>query len=116
MAHQSATQRSRPERRPSSGNVISDCARTCNETLAYCLEQGGDHVEAEHIKSMIDCIDVCTVTARLHERESPLHKQAMELCAQACKTCEESCEEFEGDETMQLCADTCRQCYEHCSQ
>jgi hypothetical protein len=95
---------------------MADCASVCNETLAYCLDQGGDHVESEHLKAMIDCIDICTVTARLYERESPLHQQAMELCAQACKTCEESCEEFSDDEAMQLCADTCRQCYEHCSQ
>lgn len=117
MARQSTTtQRSRPQRPHDSDNVIADCARVCNETLSYCLQQSGDHVKAEHLKAMIDCIDVCTVTARLHERESPLHQKAMELCAQACKTCEESCEEFKDDETMQLCADTCRQCYEHCSK
>lgn len=116
MARQSTTtQRSRPQRTHGSENIISDCARVCNTTVAYCLEQGGNHVKAEHLKAMIDCVDVCTVTARLHERGSPLHQKAMELCAQACKTCEESCEEFGDDETMKLCADTCRQCYEHCS-
>lgn len=110
------TQRSPPSRSHGSGNIISDCARVCNTTLSYCLKQGGDHVKADHLKAMIDCVEICAVTARLHERESPLHQQAMELCAQACKTCEESCEEFGDDETMKLCADTCRECYEHCSK
>lgn len=114
MARQSTTQRPHSRSR-TDGSIIADCARTCNETLSYCLEQGGEHVAAEHLKSMIDCIDVCTTTARLDERESPLHKQAMELCAEACKACEESCEQFEGDVRMTECANVCRQCYEHCA-
>ena len=114
MARQSTTQR-RPAKSPVSDDApMADCAQVCNQTLAYCLDQGGDHVEASHLKAMIDCIDVCTLTARLHGRGSPLGEQAMELCAEACKACEESCEGFEGDETMQLCAATCRECYEHC--
>lgn len=95
---------------------MADCARTCNETLAYCLEQGGNHVEAQHIKAMIDCVQVCTLTAQLEERGSPLSARAMELCAQACKSCEESCEGFADDETMRRCADACLACREHCEQ
>lgn len=94
---------------------MAQCARVCNETISYCLEQGGDHAKAEHIKTMIDCAEVCTLTATLHDRQSALNEQALELCAEACKACEESCEEFTGDATMQACADQCRDCYDHCS-
>ena len=95
---------------------MKQCATVCNETLTYCLEQGGEHVEPEHLQAMLDCAEICTLTATLHDRKSAFHKQAMALCAEACKACEESCEEFEGDATMQACADACRECYEHCSR
>jgi len=94
---------------------MADCVETCNATLDYCLQQGGDHVQAVHIKAMIDCIEACTLATAFHARKSALVDSAMEFCAKACKACEESCEEFGNDATMKRCADTCRACYEHCT-
>lgn len=113
MAQSRTVRRARPHQM--SADPMAECAKTCHETLTYCLEQGGEHVESDHLKAMLDCADICTWTATLHQRQSPLAEAAMELCAQACKTCEESCGQFEGDETMQACAEACRTCYEHCA-
>jgi hypothetical protein len=96
-------------------DVLLACAKTCNETFAYCIQEGGQHVKAEHLQTMVDCAQVCSLGADLMARGSPLSHNYMELCATACKNCEESCEEFEGDSTMQMCADVCRECYEACS-
>lgn len=93
--------------------ILRTCADVCNETLAYCLEQG--HVEPDHILCLVDCIELCTLTAHFVARDSHLASQVLELCAQACKDCEESCEEYQdGDERMKACADVCREAYEHC--
>lgn len=116
MAPPSTTQSSRSTEADGTDPPMANCAKVCNETLAYCLEQGGDHVKAEHLKVMIDCVDVCTLAARLHERDSRLRVQAMEICASACKTCAETCEEFQDDEVMRLCAQACRECQQHCSR
>lgn len=93
--------------------ILRTCADVCNETLAYCLQQG--HVEPEHILVLVDCIELCTITAHFVSRDSQLSTQVLELCALACKNAEESCEEYqEDDERMKACADVCRECYEHC--
>ena len=90
--------------------IVRNCANVCNETLAYCLTQGGEHVEQEHIKMLIDCVDVCNVTANLVGRGSEFADNFKEICAEVSKACEESCEGFEGDETMARCAEACREC------
>jgi hypothetical protein len=95
-------------------NPITQCIEVCNETLGYCLDQGGDHASREHILGLLDCIDTCWYVTGLQARDSGLAEEALRLCADACKRCEESCEAFEGDETMQRCADVCRETYEHC--
>jgi hypothetical protein len=94
--------------------ILQECVRVCQETLAYCLEQGGDHVAQEHFQAMMDCADACEFSLRLVHRGSDLREDAMELCAEASEACAESCEEFEGDERMEACAETCRECAEMC--
>jgi hypothetical protein len=104
----------RPSQMPDT-STFRECIEACNATFAYCIEQGGDHVRPEHLKALMDCLEVCITTSDLVGRSSPLAGSMMEVCAEACKACEESCEEFAGDPTMERCADACRECYEHCS-
>lgn len=113
MAITKSVRRSRPRRQTDEDPMV-ECAKTCHQTLTYCLEQGGDHAQPDHVKTLVDCGDICTWTATLHHRQSEFVDQAMELCAEACKSCAEACEQFEGDETMQACAEACQRCYEHC--
>lgn len=114
-----ASKTTRPTR-PTGGHAphtatLLNCAKTCNETLNYCIQQGGNHVQADHLRAMIDCAQVCALGADLAGRDSQLWEAYKAVCAEACKACEESCEAFEGDRTMQACADACRECYEACS-
>lgn len=104
----------RPEK--STVNPLSQCIEVCNETLSYCLEQGEDHADREHILGLIDCIDSCWFVVGLQSRDSELVPQAMEVCAEACKRCEDSCGHFEDDETMDRCAEACREAYEYCNR
>jgi len=94
--------------------VIRTCANVCNETLAYCLSQGDDHVEENHIKALVDCAAICNLTADFVGRESELADRLRGVCAEASKACQESCEGFDGDETMKRCADACHECAEYC--
>jgi hypothetical protein len=103
---------SRPSRQES--NPMAECAQVCAETLNYCLTQGGQHVEASHIKGLLDCVDICELNSRYHSRESEFKHQVMAVCAQVCRSCETSCAQFEDDEQMQACAEACRKCAEHC--
>jgi hypothetical protein len=93
-----------------------DCSRICEETLSYCLRQGGRHVEAEHIKLMVDCAEICRTAAAFMERGSRYDAEISRICAQVCQACATDCAQFSGDEQMMRCAEVCRRCAESCTQ
>jgi hypothetical protein len=101
--------------RTSQTAILRTAMDTITECFGYCLEQGGDHVEKDHLVCMLDAWDLLSATSSLVARGSPHADAVKETCAEAVKACEESCEEFEGDETMTACADVCREAYEHLS-
>ncbi len=93
-----------------------DCARACTETLAYCHEMGGDHVQPEHLRLLLDCEEICQLSAHYMLRGSEFHAQACGVCAQVCERCAEDCEQFLDDATMESCAELCSSCAESCMQ
>ncbi len=107
---------------PMNGNMqkcienCTECHNTCVATLAHCLEMGGKHVEAAHLKSLLDCADTCRASADFMLRGSELHPQVCGVCAEACERCAKSCEQFGDDEQMKACAEVCRRCAESCRQ
>lgn len=36
-----------------------NCAAVGAQTLSHCLQMGGKHAEASHIKVLIDCTGIC---------------------------------------------------------
>jgi len=82
-------------------------AQSCNETLTYCLEQGGEHVEAGHIRCLIDTAEIANITADFIARGSEHVDELKEVAVAVAECTQESCEEFEGDETMAACAEAC---------
>lgn len=88
------------------------CHRTClHEAMTHCLEAGGEHVEPDHFRLMLDCADICRTSADFMLRSSALHGLTCGVCAQVCERCADSCDAIDG---MQACAATCRTCAEHC--
>lgn len=91
-----------------------DCHRVCLATLAqHCLNMGGAHVEANHVRAMMDCIQICQTSADFMMRGSERHKLTCGACAHICEDCARSCEALDGPE-MKACAVQCRQCAESC--
>jgi hypothetical protein len=96
-------------------NQCLSCYRVCLETVQHCLKRGGKHAEAEHIRLLLDCVDICHTSADFMLRGSPLHVRTCAVCAEACERCAESCESMAGDDdTMRRCAEACRACAESC--
>jgi hypothetical protein len=91
-----------------------ECHRICVETGTYCLQMGGRHVEANHMRAMKDCEQICATSADFMLRLSPLHPMTCGVCAEACLACAASCEQFGNDSQMQRCAEICRQCAQTC--
>jgi hypothetical protein len=90
------------------------CHDICARTMTHCLAQGGHHAEPNHIRTLLDCIELCAVCASVMLRDSPLHRCVCEICVETCDACAASCERFADDNVMQACAKECRRCAESC--
>ncbi|HEX6980284.1 MAG TPA: four-helix bundle copper-binding protein [Alphaproteobacteria bacterium] len=93
-----------------------DCFRICTETIAHCLQKGGRHAEANHIRLLQDCADICETAATFMMRRSDLHVRTCAVCAETCLRCAEDCDRLADDEQMRRCAEVCRRCAESCRQ
>lgn len=105
------------------GMMMSDCVaecekanRACLETLRYCLERGGSHAAPAHVRMLMDCAEICQVTANFMLRGSAVHGIACGACAEICNLCADTCETFSGDSKMAECADICRTCAKSCRE
>ena len=91
------------------------CHEVCVETLTHCLEMGGKHMAAEHIRALTDCAQICAAAADFMLRGSSSHPEVCDVCADICEACAESCDALEGAD-MKRCADQCRRCGESCRE
>jgi len=94
----------------------TNCHNICVQTIDHCLRMGGKHVEAAHIKSLLDCADACRTSADSMLRGSALYKQVCGVCTDACTRCAESCAQFGEDAQMKACAEQCRRCAASCTE
>lgn len=87
---------------------------TCQTTLfTHRLQMGDEYVAEAHVKIMIDCIEMCQLSADFITRESDMHVISCAACADVCDRCAVSCEQIGGDH-MLACADICRECADAC--
>lgn len=92
------------------------CHRVCLETVTHCLQMGGRHAEAAHIRLLLDCAEICQTSANFMLRGSDLHGRTCGVCAEVCTRCAEDCERFGDDAQMLACAETCRRCAALCHE
>ncbi|MDQ3712092.1 MAG: four-helix bundle copper-binding protein [Acidobacteriota bacterium] len=106
------------ERNQEMENCIDNCQschEVCLETIAHCLEMGGEHASPAHIKLLQDCVQICQTSADFMIRGSDFHAQTCGVCADICDACAKECESMaNGADFMQRCADACRKCAESC--
>lgn len=96
--------------------ACSACHDTCVEMIDHCLSKGGQHAQAAHIKTLLDCSDLCHASEDFMLRASALHTQVCGVCAEACAACAASCEAINDDAMMQACINSCRRCEQSCRQ
>ncbi len=97
-------------------DACTDCRAVCLETMNHCLIKGGKHADAEHIRTLLDCADICNVSAGFMLRESSLHGEVCRACATVCNACASSCDAMADDEEMKRCAEVCRECAKSCEK
>lgn len=93
-------------------DACTACAKMCLGTaMTHCLETGGEHVQPQHLRLMLDCASLCRTVAELMLHKSQFHHELCGLCAKACDACAEDCAKLDG---MEDCVAACRACAEHC--
>lgn len=93
----------------------SGCHNICVNTIAHCLDMGGEHASRAHIGLLQDCADACRMATDLMLRGSVFHPRMCGLCAEICDRCADDCERLgPDDEVMMHCAALCRRCAESC--
>lgn len=116
-----------------------DCHRVCLETIQYSLAQGERYAERLHLRLLMDCAEICQVSANFMLRGSESHARVCELCARICEDCAQSCDRLavpavgtgaalsyhsgrasahldHSDEQMSQCSEICRRCAESCKK
>lgn len=93
-----------------------ECHDICLQTVAHCLEMGGEHAAPDHIRLLLDCAEICQTSANFMSRTSDFHGQVCGVCAEVCERCAEDCERFGDDKMMQQCAEVCRSCASSCRE
>jgi len=66
-------------------DACHECHRICLETVKHCLEMGGRHAEAAHIRILLDRAQVCATSADFMLRGSDLHAATCAACAEVCE-------------------------------
>lgn len=92
------------------------CHDSCTETVTHCLQTGGKHAEVSHIRLLMDCAEICQISANFMLRMSDSHAQVCGVCADICEQCAQECDRFGDDEMMMQCAETCRSCAQSCRE
>jgi hypothetical protein len=101
----------------SCAEACSDCEKECNQGFHHCFKevQAGkaDHARAMHL--CVDCGDVCSTSAKLVARMSPLMTFTCQACAESCEATLAELEKLndsgmkETVESLRKCAASCRE-------
>jgi hypothetical protein len=98
-------------------DTITQCWTARNECqrifFGHCLAEGGAHLEENHVRVLMDCIEICQTAADSMVRESPVYSVITAACAGVCESCAENCDSIDSPEMRQLAA-ACRACADSC--
>ena len=57
------------------------------ECMCESLQQGGKHAEAQHIRTLLACAEICRTSADFMLLGTDLHKHTCGACAEVCDRC-----------------------------
>jgi Domain of Unknown Function (DUF326). len=93
---------------------LLNCALACENCASACLHEEDVTMMANCIMIDRDCADICTLAARLLQRNpSQIAHQFLLVCEEICRTCADECGKHQYDH-CQRCARACLSCAEAC--
>lgn len=93
-------------------DACTKCYQICLSTaMNHCLNVGGEHVEPQHFRAMINCAQMCQTSANLQLSSAQFANKFCALCAEVCEVCAKSCSDLDG---MGDCEKACLDCAASC--
>jgi hypothetical protein len=83
------------------------CHRSCVRAYAVAVHAGGLRAESPHLQALLDCAELCRLTAEFFLRGSALSEPLAQVCAAAAARCGEDCERFPATPELVACASAC---------
>ncbi len=93
--------------------TLLNCVLACEHCATSCLAEQEVQMMALCIKLDRDCSDICTIAARLLQRDSVIARQFLLLCEEICRLCGDECAKHNA-EHCQKCAEACHTCADAC--
>ncbi|MEW1914329.1 four-helix bundle copper-binding protein [Kitasatospora sp. NPDC085895] len=90
------------------------CYTRCEETMSYCLQQGGAYADSKLMRALMDCAETSRMCAQMAMRMSAMTAEMCEMTARACEMCAEACAAMPDDDMLTKCAEACRTCATSC--
>jgi len=94
-------------------DVCNKWVQACYECFNECLQEPDIQARDKCIRSLIECAQMCQMSAGLMSLNASMAKEHCKLCAEICKMCAKECDKFKDDHCKQ-CADVCRMCADEC--
>lgn len=96
--------------------MLLACALECERCATACLGEDDVKMMARCITLDRDCADICTIAARLLQRDSEIAHEFLLICEKMCRMCADECAKHTHMEHCQRCAELCRKCAEACHE
>lgn len=91
----------------------TSCAIAAKEALTFSLAHGAEHAEADHLRLLMDCAQICQTSADFLLRASPLNGDICRACAIVCRAVGADASDIGTPELLRL-AEHCRACATAC--
>jgi hypothetical protein len=101
-------------------DALDDCVQACNADNAADLSEPDVAEMVRCIRLCLDCVDVCTATARVigrqAEYDASVTRPLLESCVAVCRSCGDECERHARMSHCRVCAEACRRCEQACRE
>ena len=113
-----------PTRTTKHAHAMEQCIENCSNCHRICLETAARHfageasprLEEPHVRLLLDCAEICRVSADFMIRGSTMHPHTCRACAEICSRCADECDQMGENPYMAACAEICRRCAETCRE
>jgi hypothetical protein len=96
-------------------NACIICAKACNKCFKECLEKDNINELKEALSILVDCAEICYVTAVYMSRDGTFSEELSSSCAELCEKCASICEHYENL-PCQDSVESCKQCAVACKE